>query len=378
MRRSNYRLVLPEGPLRRFRLPESFGDEVRPTAEGRPLPVFAGLGWLGVCFCSWALAAGAVDPTRLLDRTWQLNADQAGDSMLAGVLADANRGTNAPSVTPARPAALAPRLAPPSPAPAAMPRSELPKVVFPDVQVHRGGFGLVGPAPSEGSAAASEVTGATPRFAAAPEERVTAAASPRAGAEPARSELGDMVRDLVAGASHGLPRPRAPQPDPFEADFATSSLPRLSEPTIDEAPVALRPSAAPGADDSSRAPLDQTPTDATERPSGEHASVSWNGGCQRAFDASVQHIGDGPTQPDASGADYTRALQRLNVAACAPRAGTRVDMCVTVNQGRVIGATVTTTPSTPALAECLLRKVRALKLPVGGGTDLVRTHYQVD
>jgi hypothetical protein len=379
VRRINYRLVLPEGRLRRFRLPESFGDEVRGAKEVQPIPVMAGLGWLGVCLCSWSLATGAVDPAALFDRTWQLPADE-GRMLVAGVFAGSDAQASSPaqnsrplsgkSVRSAAPTALA------QTSTHAAVYQPLPKVTFPDAHAHRGGWGassetsLLAPTNSARETTASDVQD-TARDTSSHEG---ARATPNASA--ADFNLGQMVRDMVANSPGSLPKPVSPSNDPFEADFGPASLPRLSSATAPDAPVALRPRDVPIIEQAQpRSPGADSPRGAV---SGERGAVSWNGGCQRALDASVQHIGDKPPSKDASQADYTRVIGRLDVAGCGPRAHTSIEMCVAVSEGRAVGATVHTTPSTPALGECLLRKVRGLGFPASGGTDLVRTHFQVD
>jgi hypothetical protein len=385
VRRSNYRLVLPEGPLRRFRLPESFGDEVRGAKQAHPIPVMAGVGWLGVCFCSWSLAAGVVDPAAFFDRTWQLPSEESGRTLVAGMLAPAH----ADAEVVARPQA-APRQSAAQPALAGLPTSGashrlLPKVTFPDVQAHSGGWGapngvLQGDALAQSNALAESEIASSPGTNTADDLGSTRSAV--AGERKKSSltddggfNLGQMVRELVADTPGALPRPVSPpSSDPFEADFASVSLPRLNSAHAPDAPVAMRPRDVPSGEQAPTAP-EQAPRRAS---SGERGTLSWNGGCQRAFDASVQSIGAKPASTDATRADYARVLGRLDVAGCGPRAQTRIEVCVAVDEGRAVGATVHTTPSTPALGECLLRKVRSLGFPASGGTDLVRTHYQVD
>lgn len=186
--------------------------------------------------------------------------------------------------------------------------------------------------------------------------------------------LGQMVRQMVADTP-GLPKPTAREADPFEADFGGASLPSLSSAGASDSPVALRRRDESG-DVSARSETGHSGHIAPV--SGERGVFSWNGGCQRAFDASAQNIGDKPPAKDASGADYTRALGRLDVASCGPQAHTSIDVCVAVSEGRAVGATVHTTPSSSSLSACLLRKVQRIGFPPSGGTDLVRTHYQVD
>lgn len=383
VRRTNYRLVLPEGALRRFRLPESFGDEVRGNQQGHRMPAVAALGWIGLCACSWSLAVGIFDPGALLGQTWQLPSDGSGRMLVAGVLA----GTQTDRRTPASSlranerqvnlpvAARGALQAPPSVA-----RTPLPKVTFPNVQAHRGGWGGVTESSPNGAAGLTpaDVGGTSVEDVGRP---TLAGVSERSGAEGVNADadfnLGRMVRDLVADSPGALPKPTAPsQTDPFEADFGPASLPQLNSARVADAPIALRPREASSRD--SGQPSRDGVAVPPAAPFGERGAVSWNGGCQRAFDASVQHIGDKPAAKDASRADYTRVLGRLDVARCGPRAHTSIEMCVAVSGGHAIGATVDTTPSSPALGECLLRQVRGLGFPASGGTDLVRTHYEVE
>lgn len=390
MRRAPYRLVLPEGPLRRFRLPESLDDGdgvVRASPEGRALPATAGLGWLGVCLCSWSLATGVVDPAAMLDHSWQLPADSGwgGQVAFAGALGYEPAAPEPRASTASRPATVVHS----QPAVVAVPRvvvSNLPRVAFPDVQAHRGGFG-VAPEPALAKAPASDEFAEDAAFAsgatgAAVEPSIAPRANPPSGTSPSRvvssassqgSTLGQVVRDLVGDGSSGLPRPPTAGADPFEADFAAASLPRLSGGSDVNAPVALRPAPVHG-------PREGVPAEPSGGgvTTGQRGAVTWNGGCQRAFDASVQHVGDGAAARDATSADYTRVLSRLDVGGCRPSGKQHIEVCVALSDGRAAGITVHTTPSAPALGECIAGKVRGLGFPASSGTDLVRTQYHVE
>lgn len=141
-------------------------------------------------------------------------------------------------------------------------------------------------------------------------------------------------------------------------------------------PVALRPSEARGPREVQREGVSADPSGGVAV--GQRGAVNWNGGCQRAFDASVQHIGDGAATRDATSADYTRVLSRLDVGGCRPSSKQQIEVCVAISGGRAAGITVHTTPSAPALGECVVGKVRRLGFPTSGGTDLVRTQYHVE
>lgn len=185
-----------------------------------------------------------------------------------------------------------------------------------------------------------------------------------------------MVRDLVKGTGSGLPPAKSPafDDDPFQADFGSATLPSLATEEPIAAPVGVRPldvRAMPR-------PGDGAPETVGPVPSSERGSASWNGGCQRAFDASVQKIEAARQAKDASKGDYSQVLSRLDVAGCHPRARTQIEVCVAVDGGHAVGVTVHTTPSTPALAACLTGRVRALSFPASGGTDLVRTQFRVE
>lgn len=385
VRRANYRLTLPEGPLRRFRLPESFGDEVQAAAgERHSVPWSAALGWLCVCVGSWSLASGTVDPGALLDHTWQMP-EQSRGGMVAGMWELGVRSAAEPRPVSPRPARPGP---PRKPAVAetkwrVAPSSTLPKVTFPDVAVHSGGWGAsASHSPSETEAELRRETLALDVDEVKRSSTKSEPSKPNDSAGSLDFGLGQMVRDLVADSPGALPRPVSPHHDPFEADFGAASLPNLSSVEAPAPPVTLRPRDVPRVDGEGPSPQPDVGSgavsDARGAVSAGRGSVTWGGGCQRAFDASIQHIGDRPATKDASQADYMRALGRLDVASCGPRARTAIDVCVAVGDGRAIGVTVHTTPSSPALGECLLRKVRNLRFPASSGTDLVRTNYHVE
>lgn len=382
--------MLPEGPLRRFRLPESFGDEAPTRREIRAIPLGAVAGWLSVCVCSLMFARGALDPIAMLERRWEVPTDESGAGRIAmaaafGPVATAGSIPLTSGVTSAaRPAAVTLTTAPPPPLQAGV-GAPLPRVSFPDVGGHGGGF-LAAPngspresaetAPLDGETEAESDlrSGRQPSGVASVPSHASSRAAAHGAAAPFQSSLADAVRDLVAGSDSGLPRPGASDqgPDPFEADFGAGTLPSLSQGTAVGAPVKLSASRT--------SPIErrETPDTGVVPVSGERGTVTWNGGCQRAFDSSVQRVGDGPALADASGEDYSRALSRLDVTACRPAARTSIDVCVAVSNGRASGVTVHTKPSTPALGQCVARRVRGLSFPASGGTDLVRTQFRVD
>ncbi len=404
MRRSPYRLVLPEGRLRRFRLPESLGEDVLPAKEVRPVPLAAVAGWLGVCVCSWLFARGAWDPIAMLDRRWDMPTQEGGAErfVMAGAFASgmspgpsgvsrpsavalASRRMESQSVAAVQ--AIAPRVP-----------STLPRVRFPDVSAHAGGWmngklgvpGVNEMAPNGGTEAWDTSTvesdvrrglgGSAARTSDSPPDVRSAV-----GAQPFESSLGEVVRDLVADSRGVFPKPNArrSEEDPFEADFGAGTLPPLGDASNLDAPVALRSSGGIGVAGAGavegrvEAPVPPRPSSARAA-AGERGAVTWNGGCQRAFDVSVQQVGQGAPAKDATSADYTRVLSRLDVAGCRAHSATNIEVCVAVGAGRATGVTVHTTPSSPAVGNCIARRVRSLSFPASGGTDLVRTQFRVD
>jgi hypothetical protein len=273
--------------------------------------------------------------------------------------------------------------------------SPLPRVEFPEVAVHGGGWGVSQVSGLSGAGQTSQLDypGETPTALDDAEPGAPGGAASRArgsdGAEPnsraASSSkdaalavgvsLGQTVRELVANTS-GLPKPAAmdTERDPFEADFGGGSLPSLGAASLPGGPVPLKrqgsPEQPPAADGAS--------SPGSRAVAAGRSTTSWNGGCQRAFDASVQNVGPGPTAKDATSADYTRVLSRLNVGACNPRGTMSIDVCVAVQDGRAAGITVHTTPAASSMGECVSRRVRALSFPSSGGVDLVRTQFHVD
>lgn len=398
VRRMRYRLVLPEGPLRRFRLPESFGEDTPPSKPTRPLPWAMIGGWFGVCAGSWVFAQGAWDPIATLDRRWDVPTSEhgVGPTSLAAFAALSVR-TPVGATTGQTHAAVAPIVAPAGgrgvTAPTAVQRtSTLPRVEFPEVAVHGGGWGVAQVSgTSQGNQSGHLGETLTPldddmeelgsgavrrRFS---READVAESNSRVGSAPkdavvaAGASLGETVRELVANTS-GLPKPVAHEQDPFEADFGGGSLPSLGAASTSDGPVPLRRQGTPEHPPST----DGSSSPGSRAIAAGRSTTSWNGGCQRVFDGSVQNVGPGPTAKDATSADYTRALSRLNVAGCHPRSSMSIDVCVAVQNGRAAGITVHTTPAASSVGECVASRARAMTFPSSSGVDLVRTQFHVD
>ncbi len=152
MRRLYFRLIVPDGPLRRFRLAEDFG-EAHKTQEGVPFGRVAGvmLAWCGLSAGCWVLAEGQLLPGVSLEPMMALS-DEAGSARLALAVPGAPHGfltppgRTAPGTNPgnaaANPAAAMQSNEASVPASVHLSptlRHDLPKVSYSVNVLHRGG-----------------------------------------------------------------------------------------------------------------------------------------------------------------------------------------------------------------------------------------------
>lgn len=387
MRRLSFRLIVPDGPLRRFRLPEDFGDQHASTEESA-LRRGAGiaLAWCGLSAGCWLLAQGHLLPGLSLDPLLALSGDDQSRAWAAVVPATNGAVGAFDTRAVAHPrsdgaitsnTASAPPAVYPS---AAAIRRDLPQVSYEVSVLHKGG--------EWGHKEAASITAEPPQAPRALDDELNRD-DPRTGSrtEAQFRPIGEVrpvaptsTRPLVTPES--IPTParesRATSVDPFEADF------------IKVRPTFSLPSREPARDDSELQPVEVTSAKGVPRASstshqagGGPFVLHTGGGCEAAFNASNQSVNVGKTSDkeavgsDASSADYTAVLSRLNVLACHPPSPLSVQVCVAVSERRAVGVTVTTSPGNAAVASCIARQISGLRFPASTGADLVRSRFDL-
>jgi hypothetical protein len=106
--------------------------------------------------------------------------------------------------------------------------------------------------------------------------------------------------------------------------------------------------------------------------------------CETAASSASETIDLGST-PGARGApDITRdAFARIlengsYLSRCAIPASVAVDVCAAVQEGKVVGITVSTQPRSAAVNACVRRAVAGLRFPRNAHLDVTRTHFAPD
>lgn len=87
-------------------------------------------------------------------------------------------------------------------------------------------------------------------------------------------------------------------------------------------------------------------------------------------------IGEGNGAPDLSREVIARVLDNgVWIARCDIPMTTSVDLCVAIQGGKVIGASVSSRPSSAAINACVKRRAASLTFPFSARVDLARTHF---
>ena len=99
--------------------------------------------------------------------------------------------------------------------------------------------------------------------------------------------------------------------------------------------------------------------------------------CERAIADYVEdRTGGREPQRDLGPGEYGSVLNNgtfLN--ACGVPDSTKVVICVAVQNGKAVGATVTSDPEDPAIDRCIKTEVAALTYPSHPKMDIVRVHF---
>jgi hypothetical protein len=386
MRRLYFRLIVPDGPLRRFRLREDFGEEQRydeRSASSRAAGLM--LAWCGFSAGCWLVAQGHVPLGFSLEPIVAFSNDAKIPSAWAVTVPRAEvepfflpgpDGSHAvfETDTVKPPSEIEPRAASSSVYPQAPPaRSDLPRVSYTVSVLHQGGDWGKPEGPLGEPARAAGLDDSTLDELRLDEPKPN---TDRALRQPETTSTQPAITTRTSeDPGNGPPLDTRTAPsrsrgyDPFEADFVAVK-PTLSLPQSE--PSAVNSTLQPP---SSR----QVVGAQQDRREGSHV-LHTGGGCQAAFDASNQvvTVGKRVAGTDATSEDYTAVLSRMNVLSCRPPRSLSVAVCVAVSDRRAVGTTVTTTPGNAAVASCLARQVAGMRFPASTGADLVRTRVDVE
>jgi hypothetical protein len=102
------------------------------------------------------------------------------------------------------------------------------------------------------------------------------------------------------------------------------------------------------------------------------------GSCESAIAAYVEEykIGNDGVPPDLGAADYGAVLNRGSyMTGCGVPSNMEVNICAAVQNGRAVGVTVNTSPSSPGVASCISGAVRGLSFPSHPRLDVARTTF---
>jgi hypothetical protein len=101
--------------------------------------------------------------------------------------------------------------------------------------------------------------------------------------------------------------------------------------------------------------------------------------CEGAADTANQTIdlGAGRGAPDLTRDAFAAVLENGSyLSPCAVPARTAIEVCAAVQNGHVIGVTVTTEPRDPAINACVRRAVAGLRFPRNSALDVTRTRFE--
>lgn len=106
--------------------------------------------------------------------------------------------------------------------------------------------------------------------------------------------------------------------------------------------------------------------------------ISNRGSCESAIAAYSEEykIGNDGAPADLGAADYGAVLNRGSyLSSCGAPSSMEVNVCVAVQNGRAVGVTVNTSPSSPGVASCIAGQVRGLSFPSHPRMDVARTTF---
>jgi hypothetical protein len=189
--------------------------------------------------------------------------------------------------------------------------------------------------------------------------------APPASPAPAPAREPDIAtRRTVASPA------RAPRVVARSERTVTSSPPRLSDPLLALAPPLDEPAAS----------RSEVPPPPPQQESAKEAARAFSlPSCDAAVAASNETI---DMQGARGAADLTREAfasvleNGAYLNRCEIPARTALDICAAVQNGKVVGLTVTSTPRSPNVNACVRRAVAGLRFPSNARLDVTRTRFE--
>jgi hypothetical protein len=166
----------------------------------------------------------------------------------------------------------------------------------------------------------------------------------------------------------------AATPEPTPARTTSSAFERA--PDVEQTP-ALVPTADPGRALPQPAPPTRELAPPRHEPRlAESASLP---SCESAAASANQSmdLGAAPGAPDLPREAFAPVLENgAYLAACALGSHTALEICAAIKDGKVVGVSVTSEPTSPAINACVRRAVAALRFPSSARLDITRTRFE--
>lgn len=345
------KIVLPEGELRRFRLPESTGDDRQGAPQSGDHRLSLAAGWLA--FTGLCLWFGQADFSPV---TWmrQAGAHPGESRTVAASPPSRSRPTSSP---PRRNGATVSRPAEPRQ------RTTPLKAVLQtpsSLSIHGGGIGAgTFPAPSERDsrdAFADDLSGKpSSRLLDEPtNSRPLISRTASADKGDAQDLWREFQEDLTPVRGFDASPIKLKAWEPFRATRPPERLPRQ---------------------DARAAEVTETGPKASK---GGVGVARISGGCERAFESAETRVDmAGPREKDVPREVYARQMEDFsNFARCGVSDDVDVTICAAVQSGKALGVTVTTKPPSQAAARCIAGIMQGFSFPRSANPDLVRTEFR--
>lgn len=189
-----------------------------------------------------------------------------------------------------------------------------------------------------------------------------------------------LVLDRAPAPLPALPRVAPPpEPSPVARNVAPAPTPWSPFDALEEA-AELR-NELPNRSESQRPERRDEialPTLDTEAPRREPPPTSLPS-CESAADTANQivDLGAGRGAPDLTRDAFAAVLENGSyLRSCAIPARTALEVCAAVQDGKVVGITVTSAPRDPAINACVRRAVAGLRFPRNSRLDVTRTRFE--
>jgi hypothetical protein len=203
-----------------------------------------------------------------------------------------------------------------------------------------------------------------------------------AEAEPSAPELGAPAPAFSAPAETSRSHRRHAQIEPETSPRAARELTPLS--ALSEAYVVGSTGALVRAEDIAPLTPDSAPEPApapSSRTAALAPDVPDSGGlpsCEAAAAAAKQDIdfAHRDTTPDLSRDAIAQVLDNgVWIARCDIPMSTAIDLCVAIQNGKVIGVSVSSRPASAAINRCVKRRAMGLHFPYSSRVDVAKTHF---